>query len=247
MSNLFNKILFIPLFNFLILLYNSVAWHDLGLAVIVLTIIIRVILFPLFHRSLKHQRKLQKLTPHIKRIQEEHKNDKEKQAQALMALYREHGVNPLSQFYLLLIQFPILAALYRVALAGISSANLRNYLYPSVAVPTDFTHNFLGLVDLSGRSVILAVIAGVIQYFQAATALPKPPAGVELSPTDRALKNSLFFMVGVTFFFAYAFPAVIALYLATTTLFTFLQQLIVNKQTEEDIEKGKEWRRKSGK
>lgn len=243
MSALFNKVLFIPLFNFLILLYNSVAFHDLGFAVIILTIIIRIIIFPVFHRSLKHQRKIQQLTPHVKKIQEEYKNDKEQQAKALMELYKEHGVNPMSQFYLLLIQFPILIALYRVVLAGINSSNLKNYLYPSVLAPVVFNHYFLGIVDLSKRSIALALIAGIIQYFQAVTAIPKPPAGTEPSATDKALKSSLFFMVGITLVFSYIFPAVIALYLATTNLFTFVQQLIVNNQTEKDIEADKEWKK----
>lgn len=243
MSWLFNTILFKPLFNFLIILYNSVAFHNLGLAIIVLTVVIRIIIFPIFHRSLKHQRKIQRLTPYIKRIQEENKKDKQKQAEALMELYKEHGVNPMSQFYLLLIQFPILIALYRVVWAGINSANLKAYLYAGIAAPAVFGHYFLG-ADLSKKSIVLALVAGVVQYFQAATTIPKPPPGVEPSATDKALKSSLFMMVGVTLVFSYVFPAVIALYLTITNLFTFVQQLIVNNQTEEDIEKSKEWNRK---
>ncbi|MDE2098795.1 MAG: membrane protein insertase YidC [Patescibacteria group bacterium] len=242
MSNLFNQILFLPLFNFLIVLYNSIAFHDLGLAVIILTIAIRIIIFPIFHRSLKHQRKLQKLGPHIKRIQEEHKNDKEKQAQAIMELYKEHGVNPFSQFYLLLIQFPILYALYRVVLAGINSSNLKNFLYPSIVAPTAFSPYFLGIINLNGRSLLIAVIAGVVQYLQAATSIPKPPPGTKLSPTEEAGRKALLFMVGFMFIFAYTLPAAIGLYLITTTLFTLVQQVIVNKQTEEDLEKEQDGR-----
>ncbi len=160
-----------------------------------------------------------------------------------MALYKEHGVNPMSQFYLLLIQFPILIALYRVVWAGINSSNIKAYLYTGITAPTSFTHHFLGM-DLAQKSILLALVAGAAQYLQAATAIPKPPAGVEPSAMDKAMKSSLYMMVGVMAVFAYVFPAVIALYLTVTNLFTFTQQLIVNNQTEEDIGKIKEWNRK---
>ena len=99
MSNLFHEILYRPLFNALIFLYQNFSFGDFGIAIILLTIAIRFILFPFFYKSAKDQAILQRLAPKIKAIQAEHKNDREKQAKEMLALYRQHEVNPLSGFF----------------------------------------------------------------------------------------------------------------------------------------------------
>src|SRR5882672_9120926 len=134
MGFLFNLILYRPLFNALVFLYEHVTFSDLGLAIVLLTLIIRGILYPLFYKSLKHQSVLQRIQPHIKKIQDDHNGDKEKQAAALLALYKEHKVNPFSGFFLILIQLPILIALYRVFLNGFSP-NAFDALYSFIAQP----------------------------------------------------------------------------------------------------------------
>ncbi len=134
MSNLFHEILYRPLFNALIFLYQYFSFHDLGIAIILLTIILRLILFPLFHKGAKDQAILQRLAPKIKEIQTNHKNDREKQSKALLDLYRQHKVNPFSGFLLLLVQLPILIALYRVFLNGFSVETLSN-LYSFISSP----------------------------------------------------------------------------------------------------------------
>ena len=98
MANLFHTILYQPLFNALIFLYQYLSFHDLGIAIILLTIVIRLVLFPLFYKGAKDQAILQRLAPKIKEIQTNHKNDKQKQAKAMMDLYRQHKVNPFSGF-----------------------------------------------------------------------------------------------------------------------------------------------------
>ena len=107
----------------------------------------------MFYKGAKDQAIMQRLAPKIKEIQTNHKNNREEQAKALMGLYREHKVNPLSSFLLILVQLPILIALYQVFMKGL--------------VGPDFLDlNFLGLIDLSKKSAIIVGLAAVAQYFQ---------------------------------------------------------------------------------
>src|SRR3989338_7917009 len=117
---IFNELLHRPLVNLLAFLYEHPAFRDFGVAIIMLTVIIRLVLFPLFHKTAQHQRINQKLQPHIKKIQETHKDNREAQTKAMMALYSEHNINPLTPILLLIVQLPILIALYQVFRDGFS-------------------------------------------------------------------------------------------------------------------------------
>src|SRR3989338_2887446 len=108
----FNQILVFPLLNLLVFFYNFIP--DIGVVIILLTVLVRLVLLPSFHKSLKHQKALQDLQPKMNEIKEKYKNDKEQQAKAMMELYSAHKVNPLSSCLPLLIQLPILIALYQV-------------------------------------------------------------------------------------------------------------------------------------
>src|SRR3989338_9180552 len=144
MGNFFNIILYQPLFNLLVLLY--VTFQDLGVVIILMTIIIRVILYPLFYKSFKNQTLMQKIQPEIQKIQHDHKNDREKQSQALLALYKQHKVNPFSGFFLILIQLPILIVLYRLFLEGLTVESFSN-LYSFLTPPAEVHNISLGLID----------------------------------------------------------------------------------------------------
>src|SRR3989344_8721224 len=126
MGNFFNIILYQPLFNALVSLYNTVAFQDLGVAIILLTFVVRVILYPLFYHSFKNQTLMQKIHPEIQKIQHNHKGNREKQAQALMELYKQHKVNPFSGFFLILVQLPVLIVLYQLFLKGLNPETFTN-------------------------------------------------------------------------------------------------------------------------
>src|SRR3989338_5142007 len=114
MSTLFNEILYRPMVNILVLLYENITFGSLGISIILLTLIVRVVLFPIFFKTAKHQRISQELQPHLKRIQEEHKDNKANQTKAMMDLYKKHNINPLTPILLIIIQLPILIALFIV-------------------------------------------------------------------------------------------------------------------------------------
>lgn len=218
MSELFNKILYQPLFNVLVFLYQYLG--DLGVAIIVLTILIRVVLFPLFYKGAKDQAIMQRLAPKIKEIQTNHKNNREEQAKALMGLYREHKVNPLSSFLLILVQLPILIALYQVFMKGL--------------VGPDFLDlNFLGLIDLSKKSAIIVGLAAVAQYFQGKLSIIKSEKLFkDLTPMERMGRQMIYLGPILTIIFLYFFnlPSAVGLYWLTTSLFSVIQQIIINKR-----------------
>ena len=117
--NIFNQILFFPLFNALILIYNYLPIKDMGMAIIILTILIRFILYPLSKKSIQSQKAISKIQPEVKKIQKKYKDNKEEQAKQLMLLYRKSGVNPAAGCLPILIQLPVLIALYRVFLLAL--------------------------------------------------------------------------------------------------------------------------------
>src|SRR5580692_4740755 len=154
---LYHLIFKYPILNLLIFFYQTIAFHDLGLAIILVTIALRLILYPFFHTGAKQQMLMQRIQPHVKKIQEDHKDDREKQAQALMALYKEHGVNPFSSIILLIIQLPILLALYRIILYELAGAATIVGLYSFVHAPTSINSMFLGLFNLQAKNIYLVV------------------------------------------------------------------------------------------
>lgn len=181
-THFFNTILYQPLFNVLILLYEYLSFHDLGLAVILLTVLIRVILYPLGVKAIKSQKNIAALQPKLKEIQEKHKNNKEEKTKATMALYQKEGVNLFSGCLPILIQFPILIALYWVFLTfqeGLSPAEL-GLLYPFVPSPQLYT-DFLGIIDLIKPSIPIAVLAGIAQFIQSKTSI-SPSASSKNKP-----------------------------------------------------------------
>ena len=169
---IFDIILYNPLFNFLVVLYEYLPGKDFGVAIILLTIIIRLIIYPLSVKALVSQTALQKLQPKLQEIQKQFKDDKEKQAKETMELYRREKVNPFSGLLLAFVQLPILIALYRVFWNGLKPEAL-NSLYSFVTNPVHINAISIGIVDLSKPNLFFAVIAGIVQFFQTKMLLPK--------------------------------------------------------------------------
>jgi YidC/Oxa1 family membrane protein insertase len=228
MTYLYHLIFKYPILNVIIFFYNTIALRDLGLAIIFTTLLIRLILYPFFHTGAKQQMLMQRIQPKIKKIQEIHKDNREKQTQELLALYKEHGVNPFSSILLLLIQLPILLALYRILLA-IGNGTLVG-LYSFVANPQTINALFLGLIDLRAKNIWLVLLAALTQYFQARLAIWRDPNNTTaLSAPEKMARQMAFIAPLVTLIIFYNLPAAVALYWLTSSLFSILQQAVVNK------------------
>jgi len=224
---IFNLILYQPLLNGLILLYQYLPGHDFGIAIIVLTVLIRIIFYPLGAMAIKSQKILAELQPKIKEIQKKYQNDKEKQFKAIIEFYQKEKINPFSSFLPFLIQLPVLIALYQVFWKGLSSQEM-NYLYSFVSVPSSINYNFLGIFNLTENNLGIAVLAGLSQFFQTKMFMPK-----EQKEADRfskiIQKQMLYFFPIFTVFVLYKLPAAIGLYWIVTTLFSIIQQYFILK------------------
>jgi len=226
---IFNKALFQPLFNALILLYNFLPGNDFGIAVIALTVLIRLALYPLMAKSLKSQKVFSKLQPKIKEIQEKFKDDKSKQAEEMVKLYKEAKMNPLSGFLPLLIQLPLLIALYQVFWKGLQPEAMSN-LYAFIPNMGQIDPHFLGIINLSQASMFLAILAGTFQFIQAKTMNPKSKKKGKTNKTaDMMQKQMLYFLPFFTVVILLRLPAAIALYWIVTSLFSIGQQRSINK------------------
>ncbi len=237
MINLFNEIFYRPLFNALIFLYEYIPGQDLGIAIIALTIFIRFILFPLFYKGAKDQAIMQRLAPKIKEVQESHKDDREKQAKAMMDLYREHKVNPLSQFLIIIIQLPVLIALYQVFWKGINGIP-SGILYSFIPQISNLNHYFLGVVDLSKRNLVIVILAALAQYFQGKLSLIKNNKNnKDLTPMEKMAKQMVFLGPILTIAFLSYLPSAVGLYWLATSVFSVIQQMFINKQLNISSEK----------
>ncbi len=229
MGSLLNEVLYKPLFNGLVLIYNSIALEDLGLAIILLTILIRIILFPLFHKSLRHQRLTQELQPHIRKIQEKHKDNREAQTKAILELYAHHKANPLTPFILILVQLPILWVLFKIFNGGINGESL-SLLYSFVSRPEAVNHTFLGLIDLNKTSLYVAALATAAQYLQSKLSLPKQKPGQEITQAEKIGRKMIYVGPVITALILFRLPAALGLYWLTTTVFSVFQQIVINKK-----------------
>lgn len=233
MSFLYHAIFFNPLYNILVLLFKVLPWADAGVVVILLTIIVRLILYPLSRKAVLTQVKMNDIAPELQAIKEKYKNQEE-QAQKTLELYREKGVNPFSGILVLLIQIPIIFALYRIFYT-LPKVDI-SLLYPFINAPSHISTTFLNIVDLSGRSLVIAVLAAVTTYFQLHISSAKPQQantkqGDSFSDNlTKSMQGQMKYLFPVMMFFiAYKVSGVIALYFVTTNLFTVAQEIFVRK------------------
>mgnify|MGYP006295253963 CR=1 FL=1 len=247
LGTVFNAIIFQPLYNGLIFLMDILpVWADAGVAVILFTVIIKLILFPLSRTSVSTQLKMKELQPKIQNLKERFKDDRQKQAEEMMKVYKEHNLNPFSGFLLILIQLPIIIALYWVFLrSGLPEINT-DLLYSFVPVPGQVDMNFLGLVNIADKSYILALLAAVTSFFQIRFSMPNLPESS--SDTKRSFKDDLarsmriqmkYVFPIVIFFVAYSISGAVALYWTTSNMFTIGQELVIRKQIREPHEKAR--------
>lgn len=245
MSWIYNEAIYRPLFNLLVFFYNVIPGHDIGIAIIVLTVFVRLVLYPLNGKSIKSQRQLQEIQPKIKELQQRYKDDKEKQAKKLMELYQKNKINPLSGCLPLLLQFPILIALYHVFMNGFKDESLALLYSGYIHNPGHLNAISLGFVDLSLPNAVLAFVAGVLQFFQtkmlmSTKEIPREKEKIEEKTEEERTpdfaqtmnKQMLYIMPVMTFVFALQFPSGLALYWAITTAFAIIQQYLIMKKQE---------------
>ena len=197
---MFTELVVQPIFNLLVLIYALLPGHNFGLALVIFTIIIRMLLWPFLRKQLHQAKQMKKLQPELKKVKKAAKGDRQKEAQMMMELYKEKGISPFGTLPTLIIQFIILIGLYSGLLKIIKDPHsLITFAYPALQHLDwmeqlsrnihEFDNTFLGVVDLSKSAVtngaiylpalVLVVGSGVVQYFQ----------GKQLLPSDKDAKS----------------------------------------------------------
>lgn len=242
LGRMWDLLFYQPLYNLLILLVSVLPGYDLGWAIILLTIIIRLILLIPNQKALESQKKLQLVQPKIAEIQEKYKGDTKKIGEETMKLWKENGVNPMGSCLPLLLQMPFLIALYYAVSHGLELSST-HYLYEPLKgfAVSAVNSNFLGVLDLSKPNIyILPVLLVVLQWYQmhltvgrSAKEASKKAVSTEAKPDpnkamNQAMKYVMPLVIGVM---SISFPAGVAVYWGMSTLFGIAQQLWVNKMT----------------
>lgn len=238
---MFNTYLVNPLYNGFVAILDIIPNGDAGIGIVLFTIIISLVIYPLSKKSLATQARTKQFEGELKEIKARYSNNKEEQARAMMAFYKEKGINPLSSLFLVFIQLPIIIALYYVfSHSGLPEIDASR-LYSFVQVPEVVNMLFFGLIDISKKNIFLAFIAALAQFIQgwyspALAALPqKNPKDVNKKPSfEDSFASGMrlqvrYFLPGIIFLISYQYSGVIALYFATRSLFMFVQELAMRK------------------
>lgn len=241
MSWLYNTLMYEPLYNGLIFLMDIGA--DAGVAVVVLTLIVRFILFPLSRKAVITQQNVKRFQPEIDAIKEKYKKDRQEQARKILELYKEKGINPFSSFFLILIQLPIIFALYRIFWASGLPEIKQNILYSFVPVPESVNMVFIGIFDIASKSWVLAVLVGITTFVQMKLSMPALKGA---KPIGQSFKDDLarsmniqmrYFFPVISIFISYTLSGAIALYWLTSNLFTIGQEIVIKRTNKIKSEK----------
>ncbi|MBU1446207.1 YidC/Oxa1 family membrane protein insertase [Patescibacteria group bacterium] len=240
---LWGTFLYQPIFNALIYLISIIPAYNLGLAIILLTIILRLILFIPAQHGLESQRKMQEIQPRIKKLQEKYKNNQEKLAQETFALYKEYKVNPFGSCLPMLFQLPVLIALFYVIKTGLNPDNIHLLYQPLQGFDLTLVNaNFFGLLNLLERDVfVLPIIVAGLQFIQMKLAMTKKQAKQEPKKKkmveagkgqemETATQMMVYVMPVMLALFTASVPSGVGLYWGASTLFGIGQQLYVNKK-----------------
>ena len=219
---------------------------DVGFAVIILTILVKFILFPLTKKSIKSQIMMKKIEPELKEIKKNFPT-KEEQAKKTFELYKKYGVNPFSGCLVVLLQLPVIFALYYAFYKGLA-LGVGPALYSFVHMPVLTHTNFLGLFEMHGHSIVLALLAGISQFIQGYLSMPLTPKkdvvlNGETTPktfqeqmADSMQMNVRYILPIFITFIAYQISAAVALYWLTSNVFTIVQEWYLRKSLKGPVE-----------
>jgi YidC/Oxa1 family membrane protein insertase len=237
-SSIWHLFFFDPVYNGLIFFVDIIPGGDVGIAVILITVTVKLILFPLSIKAAKTQKVVKEIEPKIKEIKNSI-TDSQEQARAIMALYKESGINPFASILLLFIQIPIVIALYLAVYKGggvpLPAINV-DLLYSFIPNPEIISMIFLGSIDITQKSLFLAILASLFQFIHGYLAFPalKPKVdGEKPSMKDefaRSLQVQMKYVMPIIIgVFAYTLSAIIGLYFVVSSIAAIIQEILIRK------------------
>jgi len=244
MSALWNTIFYQPIYNALIFIINNITFGDVGFAIILVTIIVKLALSPLTKKSIKSQILMKRMEPELKQIKKDFPN-KEEQAKKTFELYKKYGTNPFSGCLVVILQLPVIFALYYVFYKGLSVDG--SLIYSFIQTPVSLHTNFLGLIEMSSKSIFLGIFAGVTQFIQGYLSTPVKLKKVEIVKekessdmpktfqeqlSDSMQMNVRYVLPVFIAFIAWKISAAVALYWIVSNIFTIVQEWYIRRQLE---------------
>jgi len=234
MTSIYHTLISQPLYNGLIALMHLLPFADVGVIVIVFTIIVKLILLPLSLKASRAQIQMKAIEKDLSSIKEKYKDNKEEQSRQTIQYYKDNNINPLAGILILIIQLPIVIGLYRIFLKSglpqINTAMLYSFVHPPASVNMIFLHT----ANIAQKSIILALIAGLTTYFQISQAnsssKSSPSTGIQGDMAKAmAMQMKYFFPVMVTFI-SYSISGALALYWITSNVFAIVQEIYIKKK-----------------
>lgn len=235
---MFQTYLVQPIYNAFVFLVGLMPHGEAGLAIIAMTVLMRLILYPVFVSSIRTQMGMAAMQEELERTKAAHEHDKEALARHQMELARKYKINPLAMLVAIVVQFGLIIALYyalfREGFPHINAA----LLYPFVHVPAVVSTDFFGVINLlTPHHLVLALLTGVSQYYAIRLTLQRTPApkSADKMVAHRAQQQMmLYFMPALMVVFAYLFAGAVGLYFITGNILSFGQELIIRRQVLKD-------------
>lgn len=246
MSALWNTIFYQPIYNILIFIIDNITFGDVGFAIILVTIIVKLALSPLTKKSIKSQILMKRMEPELKQIKKDFPN-KEEQAKKTFELYKKYGTNPFSGCLVVILQLPVIFALYYVFYKGLSIDS--SLIYSFIQIPTNLHTNFLGLIEMASKSIFLGIFAGVTQFIQGYLSAPIKAKKIEIVKegainepktfqeqlSDSMQMNVRYVLPVFIAFIAWKISAAVALYWIVSNMFTIAQEWYIRRQLARNL------------
>lgn len=240
MNALWNTVFYQPIYNILIFIIDNITFGDVGFAIILVTIVVKLALSPLTKKSIKSQILMKRMEPELKQIKKDFPN-KEEQAKKTFELYKKYGTNPFSGCLVILLQLPVIFALYYVFYKPFAVDV--SLIYSFLQAPTVIHTNFLGLIEMGSKSIFLGLFAGVTQFIQGYLSTPVKskleivnkteevaPKTFQEQLSDSMQLNVRYILPVFIAFIAWKISAAVALYWIVSNMFTIAQEWYIRRQ-----------------
>ncbi len=242
MAQLFFTAIVEPIYNGFVFFIDTLPGASVGFSIIIVTLIVRSLLLPLSHKASLSQVKMKALAPELEVIKKKYEGNKEEQAKKTFELYKQHNLNPFSSCLSMVVQIPIVLGLFYVFYRYLPQGINPDFLYSFVTMPTAPNLHFLGVFDLSQKSIILALLAATAQFFQLRYMSPVPPKQGEKKEKKafaeemmaNMTKQMRYTLPAIIFIGAYYTSAAVALYWTTSNIFSFAHEWYVRKKVERE-------------
>jgi len=235
---IWHSFFFDPVYNSLAFFIDTLPGGDVGLAIVCTVVFIKLVILPLSVKVAKMQVQMREIEPKMKELKET-ETDKQKQAEAMMQLYKDAGINPFSSIMLMFIQFPIIIALYLSVVrgGGVMLPNINiDLLYSFIPTPETVSMFMFGVFDITQKSLPLALVAGLTQAIHVRLSMPKlEPKAADAKPNfkdefARSMQVQMrYVMPLIITFVAYTFSAAIALYFTVSNIMAIFTEMVVRK------------------